>query len=256
MSELNISIIQCDLFWENREENLSHIEGLFEKCSNSDLILLPEMFTTGFSMNAESLAETMDGPTIQWLKSHASNLNSTIAGTIIVKDNSKYYNRLLWVTPSGEVHHYDKRHLFTLAGEDQGFSAGQRRVVVSLKSTKICLNICYDLRFPVWARNQNDYDILVYLANWPKTRSHHWKTLLTARAIENQSFVLACNRTGVDANGLEYIGDSGVISPSGEWLMHSNESNSVLNCKIDLDTLRNYRDKLDFLSDRDNFQIY
>ncbi|HBK70487.1 MAG TPA: amidohydrolase, partial [Flavobacteriaceae bacterium] len=206
---LKITIIQSELVWENSAQNrqvfLEKIKSISEVV---DLIILPEMFTTGFTMNPEKVAETMDGETIHWLKYLAKEKNTAITGSLIIKEGNKYYNRLVFVHPTGEIKTYDKRHTFTLAGEDKIYTAGNKKLIVAYKGWKICPMICYDLRFPVWSRNTDDYNLLIYVANWPKPRITAWSTLLKARAIENMSYVVGVNRIGADDNGHEYSGNS------------------------------------------------
>lgn len=255
MSEINVALIQSSILWEKPKENLEHFTSIIDQIEDADLIVLPEMFTTGFSMNVHTLAEAMNGPSVQWMKQMSQQKSAVVCGSLIIKENSHFYNRLLWVLPSGEIEYYDKRHLFSLAKEDQHYKAGKSRKIVELNGFKICLNICYDLRFPVWSRNSQDYDCLLYVANWPDTRSHHWRTLLLARAIENQCYILAVNRVGKDEKGLMYQGDSGIISPSGEWVGHIEKVEAVMEATIGLSVVKNYRNKFNFLSDRDNFEI-
>ncbi len=209
---LKITIIQSELVWENSAQNrqvfLEKIKSISEVV---DLIILPEMFTTGFTMNPEKVAETMDGETIHWLKYLAKEKNTAITGSLIIKEGNKYYNRLVFVHPTGEIKTYDKRHTFTLAGEDKIYTAGNKKLIVAYKGWKICPMICYDLRFPVWSRNTDDYNLLIYVANWPKPRITAWSTLLKARAIENMSYVVGVNRIGADDNGHEYSGNSAAM---------------------------------------------
>ena len=214
---MKITIIQSDLVWEDKVANLArfdtHINNIQE---STDIVVLPEMFSTGFSMNTAALAESMDGKTIQWMSNHAQTLDAVVTGSLIIKENGQFYNRLIWMKPDGTFEQYDKRHLFGMgSGEDKHYTAGTERLIVTYKGWKICPLICYDLRFPVWSRNTVDYDVLIYTANWPEPRSFHWKTLLVARAIENQSYVIGVNRVGVDALGSLHSGDSCVINPYG-----------------------------------------
>ncbi|MEL6942079.1 MAG: amidohydrolase [Bacteroidota bacterium] len=253
---MNITLIQTTLAWEDVDANLVLLaKQLTSITAQTDLILLPEMFTTGFSMNAQQLAETMDGRTIDWMQKQAKKYDAVVAGSFIVKEKEKFYNRLIWMYPNGEYKQYDKRHLFTMAEEHLTYEAGKEKLIVEWKGWKICPLICYDLRFPVWSRNVENYDLLIYLANWPATRSFHWKTLLQARAIENQSFIVGLNCVGKDGNGYYYTGDSCIISPAGEWLFQAADRKVVHTQNIsrsDLDTLRK---KLPFLKDQDTFSI-
>ena len=218
MSSLTITIIQSDLHWEDKAANLAMFEkkinGIKEK---TEIVLLPEMFSTGFSMNAKALAETMDGETVAWMKKIAAEKKIILTGSIIAEENEKYFNRLVWMLPNGEFGFYDKRHLFAFAEEDKYYSAGNKRLITSVKGWKINLLVCYDLRFPVWARqtNEAEYDLLIYVANWPERRIYAWKTLSQARAIENQCYVAAVNRVGKDGNDIYYSGESMIIRSIG-----------------------------------------
>jgi predicted amidohydrolase len=256
-SELKITLIQADLIWHNVKENRNQfskkINAIKEKV---DLIVLPEMFTTGFSMVPFEISESMQGKTIGWMQKKASEKQAAITGSIIIKEEGKYYNRFLFVHPSGNVETYDKRHLFTLAGEDKVYTSGKEKLIVNYKGWKICPLICYDLRFPVWARNIDNYDLLLYVANWPKPRIEAWDTLLKARAIENMSYTIGVNRVGVDANQLAYSGHSAVYDSLGKKL-----TNIKINVE-DIEVLTLYkkhlkevRSKLNFLKDKDTFQI-
>ena len=221
MEDLRVAIIQTSLFWENKALNLSMFNDKIA-CINKpvDIIVLPEMFSTGFSMQSHKFAEKMDGPTVNWLKQKAKEKNTTITGSIIIEENGNYYNRLLWVTPEEKVLYYNKRHLFRMAGEQEHYSSGINRKVAELKGWKIALMVCYDLRFPVWSRRSAafDYDAMIFVANWPQRRSHPWNILLAARAIENQSYVIGVNRIGEDGNGIMHSGDSAVYDFKGEKL--------------------------------------
>jgi len=220
---MNVTIIQTHLYWEDREKNLAHFDALINKITDTNLIVLPEMFTTGFTMSPEKNAEPTNGKTLQWLKEKAKQKNAVITGSVSVEDKGTYYNRLFWVRPNGGVSTYDKRHLFRLAKEDQHYRHGDKKIITHIDDWNICPLVCYDLRFPVWSRNiyttaENkwQYDVLVYVANWPEVRSYPWKQLLIARAIENQCFVIGVNRIGKDGNDFAHSGDSVVINPRGE----------------------------------------
>ncbi len=237
-------MIQSHITWEDRDENLGYYGELLRRVSGrTDIAVLPETFTTGFSMDVERLADTMDGPTVGAVKGWASKYRMAVAGSFIVKDGGKYFNRALFITPEGEEHYYDKRHLFRMAGEDSRFAAGDKRTVVSYKGWNICLQVCYDLRFPVWSRNRgNEYDLLIYVANWPETRKRAWKTLLSARAIENMAYVCGVNRVGIDGKGFVYRGDSMVFSPKGKKLADAGKREEITRTctlsRADLDELR------------------
>jgi predicted amidohydrolase len=215
---LRISMVQAPIVWENRDENLAHYGSLLRRISGtSDLVVLPEMFTTGFSMNVKALADTMDGPTLTTIKAWAKEYRTAISGSFIAQEGERYYNRAFFITPESEASYYDKRHLFSMAGENLHFACGTKQTIVSYLDWKICLQVCYDLRFPVWSRNVNNaYDLLVYVANWPETRIGAWLALLPARAVENLAYVCAVNRTGEDGEGHRYEGHSIVCSPKGE----------------------------------------
>jgi predicted amidohydrolase len=219
MSDLTLTLIQTSLYWQQAAPNREMFSKLFATITHpTDAILLPEMFSTGFSMDT-SLAETMEGETVAWMKQQASMLNVPVAGSVMIKDKEQVVNRFIWMHPDGSVQFYDKRHLFRMGDEHTHFAAGTAQQTIDYKGWKLRLLVCYDLRFPVWIRRtpQQDYDALLIVANWPQRREHHWRTLLQARAIENQSYVVAVNRVGEDGKGVEHSGYSGLISPKGEW---------------------------------------
>lgn len=260
MSSLHISIIQTNLFWEDKSANISMLEEKINSITKkTEIVILPEMFSTGFSMNPSALAETMDGPTVNWMKKMAADKKIILTGSVIIQENNQYYNRLLWVLPNGTIGHYDKRHRFTFAGEDQHYSNGHKRLIAQVKGWKINLQICYDLRFPVWARQQSEqepeYDILLYVANWPERRNYAWKTLLTARAIENQSYVIGVNRVGEDGKGIYHSGNSMVIDPLGEVLYHKEHDEDIYTIQLEKNTLTEIRTKFPFWKDADDFLI-
>ncbi len=264
MSTLTISTIQTDLHWENKAANLQMLEEkintLYQK---TEIVVLPEMFNTGFSMNASMLAETMDGPTIAWMKKVCTENRVILTGSLIISAEKKYYNRLIWMMPNGEFGYYDKRHLFAYSGEDKDFSSGIKRLITSVKGWKLNMMVCYDLRFPVWARQSvekneqagYEYDVLVYVANWPERRSHAWKTLLCARAIENQCYVIGVNRVGSDGNDIRYSGNSLVIDPLGEVLYHMADDEDIFTITLQKERLDEVRTKFPFLKDGDEFSI-
>lgn len=256
-NELKVSLIQADLVWENPEANQRHLETMMAPLSGSThIVVLPETFSTGFSMEASRLAETMEGNTVQWLKKCAARYRMILCGSMITEESGHYYNRLLWVQPDGVVHTYNKRHLFSYAGEDREFSAGDKKIIVQVNGWKICPLICYDLRFPVWARNTEAYDVLLYIANWPERRNEAWETLLKARAIENQSIVIGVNRVGTDGNGHCYIGNSTVYGPLGETLAKaSGAEEQVVQATLSRDLLEETRRQLPFLKDMDRFAL-
>ena len=256
MSELKISLIQSNLIWENIDANLFMFKKKIKDIKeDTDLIILPEMFNTGFSMKAEEFHETMEGKTVSWLKEMAKQINAVITGSIIIKEKNKFYNRMIWMRPDGSFGKYDKRHLFRLANEHKKYTPGRERKVVSLKDWKINLNICYDLRFPVWARNDSDYDMIIYIANWPVMRNHHWKTLLKARAIENLSYVIGVNRVGDDGNKVYHSGDSAAIHPGGDILKEVSHDEATFSVSLSKKDLEDHRNKLPYHLDRDKFKI-
>lgn len=257
IQNLKITIFQAYLFWENIDKNLQNIGlrlqgGVREK---TDLIVLPEMFNTGFTMKTE-LAEEMDGKTMQWIKNTAANYDCVVTGSLIIKENGNYYNRMVWVKPNGECSHYDKHHLFSLGQEDKHFTAGTDAVIVELKGWKIRLAVCYDLRFPVWLRNNNAaYDILLLVASWPDKRSSHWRTLIHARAIENQSYVIGVNRVGHDGNQIYHSGHSMCIDPLGNTVYYKPEDEDLYTFSINYTELEKIRRQFPFLKDSDDFEI-
>lgn len=251
-----ISVIQAPLVWENPIANMLYFHEKFKAVNpRTDLVVLTEMFTTGFSMNPFLTAETMQGDTIKWMQSAAMQFKFAITGSIIIFENKQFYNRMVFVHPNGKIDYYDKRHLFTLAGEDQVYSPGSEKVIVNYKFWKICLQVCYDLRFPVFSRNVENYDVLIYVANWPEKRIHAWKTLLCARAIENQCYVIGVNRVGKDGNDIYHSGNSLVIDPLGEVLYHMADEEDVFTITLQKDWLEEVRAKLPFLKDGDEFGV-
>ena len=252
---LQVALIQSDLVWENPSANRKQFEKKINSLSNnSDLVVLPEMFTTGFTMNASAVAETMEGETVQWLQYLAQKKSIAITGSIIVSENSTFYNRLLFVHPSGKIDFYDKKHTFTLASEHETFSAGTERIMVDYKGWKICPLICYDLRFPIWARNTEDYDLLLYVASWPKPRIEAWDSLLKARAIENMSYTIGVNRVGVDANNYEYTGNTVCYDTLGNCLAKNSEgTEEILIVELNKQEQTKIRNRFRFLDDRDEF---
>lgn len=257
MMILRITTVQSNLFWENVRANLDMFSAKLQNLAGlTDLVILPEMFTTGFSMNAGPLAEAMQGETMQWLTQQACKLGAVVTGSFIAKENELYHNRLVWMRPDGSFEIYDKRHLFTLAGEHEVYTAGQKRLVTEWKGWKICPLICYDLRFPVWSRNNEFFDLLIYTANWPEKRSHHWKQLLIARAIENQCYVAGVNRVGADGMDFNYTGDTSVIDFSGKILYQVSEIENVSTISLSRENLQTYRNSLQFLADQDKFEIF
>ena len=256
MSTLNVTIVQADLLWQdaagNRQNFTSVIEDLLEP---TDLIVLPEMFTTGFSMDAPVLAETMDGDSVTWMRDMAASSNAAICGSLIIADNQQYFNRFICVSPAGDLQCYDKRHLFRLADEQSHYAAGAELLTFDLQGFRICPMVCYDLRFPVWSRNRGLYDLLLYVANWPDRRHHAWATLLRARAIENLSYVAGVNRTGTDGNNISYSGGSSIIGFLGEDLANLGDHAGTVSVELDLEKLRAFRERFAFHKDADSFAI-
>jgi omega-amidase len=256
--QLRISMLQTDIVWQDKEENLRLLRGKLQKLrGETDLIILPEMFSTGFSMQSHSLGEPVTGKTITTLQAWANEYAVAIAGSYIAYDHSTYYNRAFFLTPEGDSYYYDKRHLFRMGGEYDSFSSGSKRLIVPYRGWNICLLVCYDLRFPVWSRNRkNEYDLLIYVANWPASRRHVWDALLKARALENMSYVCGVNRIGSDGNGLSHNGGSVLYSARGEVLtsIPDNEEH-ISTTKIDIQSLHQFREKFPAWRDADNFQL-
>jgi predicted amidohydrolase len=256
MQDLNVTIIQSDLVWENIDANLSRFEDKIKTISTpTDLIVLPEMFSTGFTMQSVQYAESINGKTIKWMARMSQTSQAVVTGSIIIHEGGKYYNRLIWMRPDGSWTHYDKKHLFAMGGEHQSYSAGTERLIVELKGWKICPMICYDLRFPVWARNTEDYDVLIYVANWPSVRVEHWRSLLVARAIENQVYAIGVNRVHTDNAGNYYSGHSAIIEPQGEKLFEKAHVEVIHTHRLSKIYLHKTREKLPFLMDRDTFEL-
>ena len=261
MSTLSITTIQTNLHWEDKAANLQMLEEKINSMKEkTEIVVLPEMFSTGFSMKPELFAETMEGETVQWMKRIAAAKKIILTGSMIIEEAGHYYNRLIWMLPNGQYGVYDKRHRFAYAGEDNHYTAGNKRLIASVKGWKINLQICYDLRFPVWARQQTqsegpEYDILIYVANWPERRSQAWKTLLQARAIENQCNVVGVNRVGKDGNDIYHSGDSMIVDPLGEVLYTKKDQEDIFTITLDKGQLELTREKLPFLKDADDFMI-
>jgi len=256
-NQLKVFLLQTNLVWENPIENRRLLNDKINTIAmDIDLIVLPEMFTSGFTMNASEVAETMDGETISWLKTKAKEKQAAIVGSLVILENDNYYNRLVFVEPSGNIIQYDKRHTFTLAGEHKVYTAGIEKVTLDYKGWKICPLICYDLRFPVWARNVEDYDLLLYVANWPKVRVSAWDALLKARAIENMSYCIGVNRVGLDGNNYEYTGHSAAYDALGNRIDTIEESKEAIEIvTLEKEHIKTYREKLGFLKDRDGFNL-
>ena len=255
MSTLSVNLVQTQLAWEQAEKNYQHLADLMDQgSSNADLIILPEMFATGFSMNSAAVAEPMEGPSVNWLQQQSANRQCAIGGSLAITSDGQIYNRFLFSAPE-QLACYDKRHLFRMGGEHKRYQSGGERKLVDFKAWRILPQVCYDLRFPVWSRNRNDYDLAIYVANWPAQRAYHWRQLLIARAIENQCYVIGVNRVGQDGNGLDYAGDSLVVSPRGELLLDMADRNGIEGCQISLAELEQYRCDFPAHMDADRFSL-
>jgi omega-amidase len=261
MPTLSITTIQTNLIWEDKTANLNALEQKINAIETpTEIIVLPEMFSTGFSMQPSQLAETMDGETVSWMKRVSAQNKIILTGSIIIEKEGNYYNRLIWMLPNGQYGYYDKRHLFAFGQEDKFYTAGNKRLIAQVKGFKINLQVCYDLRFPVWARQQNksgemEYDVLIYVANWPEKRSHAWKTLLCARAIENQCYVIGVNRVGADGNNIYHSGNSLAIDPLGQVLYHMADDEDVNTVTLSKEYLNEVREKFPFWKDGDGFSL-
>jgi omega-amidase len=264
MSTLTVTTIQSELHWEDKQANLAMFEkkimGIAEK---TEVVILPEMFSTGFSMKPETMAEKMDGPTVAWMKQIAAQKRIILTGSVIIEDEGHYFNRLIWMLPNGQYGFYDKRHLFAYANEHEHYMPGNKRLIASVKGWRVLLIVCYDLRFPVWCRQmppsteggEELYDLMICVANWPERRNHAWKTLLQARAIENQCYVAGVNRVGNDGNNIFHSGDSMIVSPMGEVLYTKANTEDIYTLTLQKNTLDEVRTKLPFLEDADDFII-
>lgn len=255
--DLKVTLVQSTLHWEDIQKNLEGFtERIEKKLPPSDIIILPEMFTTGFTMNSEALAEPMDGRTVRWMTDMAKQTGRVIVGSMIAVEDGRHYNRMVWMPPNGEYRTYDKRHLFRFAGEDQYYSPGKERCIVEWKGWRIQLSVCFDLRFPVWLRNRDDHDLLICNANWPEPRRDAWKTLLKARAIENQVYVAGVNRVGEDGKGMHYAGDSAVVHPKGHVIDAPEPfEESSMTLTLSANDLNEFREKFPVLLDRDEFRL-
>lgn len=255
-TDLELALIQTSLAWHDPAANREHLQTLLEQARGADLVILPEMFTTGFSMESAALAEPEDGPSSTWLREQAQRLDTVICGSLIIQaDDGSYRNRLLWARADGSLAHYDKRHLFRMAGEHKHFQAGDEQVVLELKGWRVRPLVCYDLRFPVWSRDAGGTDLLLYTANWPAARRQHWNRLLPARAIENLCYVAAVNRIGEDGKGHGYTGDSQVLDFQGEPLLQANAADGVFRQRLAAEPLAAYRERFPAHLDADAFTM-
>lgn len=263
MSSLTITTIQTALHWEDKQANLQMLEQKINAIEKTEVIILPEMFSTGFSMHPQHLAETMDGEAVHWMKRIASGKKIILTGSLIIEENGSYYNRLIWMQPNGKFGFYNKRHLFAYAGEHNYYKPGDKRLIASVKGFRINLQVCYDLRFPVWCRHnfalnegEPEYDMLIYVANWPERRNHAWKTLLQARAIENQCYVAGVNRVGNDGNNIYHSGDSMIVNAMGEVLYSKAHEEDIHTITLEKEHIEAIRTRLPFWKDADKFTIY
>lgn len=253
---MKIALFQIPQIWESPSDNRDYIDLKLDGLSDDvSLVILPEMFTSGFTMNPSAVAENMEGKTLTWMQTRAAQYQFAIVGSIVVKEEDSFYNRLLFVRPDGSYEYYDKRHLFTLAGEEKVYTPGTRRLEVDYLGWKFCLLICYDLRFPVFSRNTTAYDALIYVASWPTVRTQYWDVLLPARAVENVSYAIGVNRSGTDANGMDYIGHSQVLNPLGEYVQSPIEGEHVIEVTLDKSMVNTVRSRFAFLNDQDAFEL-
>jgi predicted amidohydrolase len=257
MSEkLTVSLIQSDLHWEKPETNKSRFESIINKLPSTDIIILPELFTTGFTMNVSETFELMDGPSVIWMRDMASRTSAAICGSIVIKEGKDYFNRLFFISPEGLLGSYDKRHLFRMGDEHRNYTTGKKRIVINYKGWRILPQICYDLRFPVWSRNRGDYDLMINVANWPASRQHVWTTLLAARAIENQCYVVGLNRVGIDGTGLDHCGNTMLVDYKGRTIKsipYGEEGHFTET--IDLKEQNNFKERFPAYLDADEFKI-
>lgn len=263
MSSLHITLIQSNIYWENKEANLNSWQQKIDALpQHAEVVVLPEMFSTGFSMQTKQLAETMNGPTVEWMRTTTKRKNIVLTGSVIIEENNAYYNRLIWMLPNGAYSYYDKHHLFTYSKEDKYFTPGQKRLIVSVKGWKILLLICYDLRFPVWSSQQiqqtatsiqPEFDVIIYVASWPERRNAAWKSLLQARAIENQCYVIGVNRVGEDGNNIYHSGDSMVVDPLGTILYHKEHEEDIAAAVLDREHIDKIRRCFPFWKNADAF---
>ena len=259
LEQLKVSLVQTELIWEKPSENRSRIGKFINEAEKSDLIVLPEMFSTGFSMNSSAMAEAMDGPTVKWMLDQARSLETYICGSLIIEERGQFYNRFIWAQPDGELQYYDKRHLFRMSAENDHYSGGREKLFLELKGFRICPQICYDLRFPAWSRNDanNDsgYDLLLYVANWPSVRRDHWTSLLKTRAIENLCYTIGVNRIGIDGNDVLYAGDSVCLDYNGQTMLDLKSQNEIANITLNKHSLLEYRNSFPAHLDADCYTV-
>ncbi len=256
MNKLDVAVFQNDICWESPSQNFDKIYNRVNSCKEVDIIIMPEMFNTGFTNNVSGFSETLQGPSVQFLKRIAQEKDVAICTSLIIYEDSKYFNSFLFVKPDGDIVRYNKRHLFKMGGETDMFTGGQERVIVEYKDIRFLLQVCYDLRFPVWSRNKNDYDAIIYIANWPGNRRYIYDTLLRARAIENQAYVLAANRVNQDGNGIKYNGGSCVINSKGYFTSHANDDEeTIIYASLDIEEQNKFKQTFPAFEDADNFEI-
>ena len=255
MRALKVALVQAAPHWHDAAANRTLFDEACDQIDDADLVVLPEMFSTGFTMASREVAETMQGETVAWMRARAAALDTTIAGSVVIEDNGEFFNRLVWMPPDGDAVVYDKRHLFRMADEHQHYAAGADRVTTSIGSWRVRLAVCYDLRFPVWLRATDDYDVLLCVANWPAARQSAWKTLLRARAVENLCYTVAVNRVGRDGNDVDYAGGSAVYDAEGNTLVEAFDAAAIVRVSLDLDLLRDYRRRFPAWRDADDFEV-
>ncbi len=255
MSQLTVALVQSNIGWEQPEKNLAHFDEILGNGVSADLVILPEMFTTGFSMATVDLAEKMDGATVSWMRDTAKSINATLCGSLIIEQDGNCFNRFIWANADGDCEHYDKRHLFRMTAENEHYSSGRNKLILELNGFRICPQVCYDLRFPVWSRNDSNFDLLLYVANWPAVRRDHWNALLQARAIENLCYVVAVNRTGVDGNDISYSGNSMVIDFDGKHRVQMQSEEAIKTISLDKQSLLEYREKFPAYLDADKYDL-
>ena len=256
MQSLTVSLIQTHTYWHDPEANRALFDELFEQVPRvAQLVVLPEMFSTGFTMDSSRAAEAMDGATVSWMRERAQTLGKVLCGSVVICESGQYFNRFIWTTPGGELRGYDKRHLFRMASEHEHYAAGRERCLLELAGWRICPAICYDLRFPVWLRNRGDYDVLLVVANWPAARQQAWRTLLRARAIENQAYCIGVNIVGSDPNGLHYHGGTAAYAHDGKVLSESGNGPSVVTQVLPWQSLQSAREQFPVDLDADAFTL-
>lgn len=256
MQNLKITLAQYPIHWEDIDKNIKFFSGKLDSLKEkTDLIVFPEMFTTGFTMNVEEYAEDMNGKAVQFVKKYSKKLDAVICGSVIIKYGRKYFNRLIVGLPSGKIKFYDKRHLFRMAKEQSVYSSGSRHLILKIKGWRVAFFVCYDLRFPVWSRNRGNYDVAVYSANWPIERIYYWRSLLKARAIENQSYIIGTNRMGSDKNGFKFTGNSAIINPMGKYVINAKNKSGMYTGELNMDLLRKFRETFPAYKDADKFKV-